>query len=546
MRDNVPTLRIAAWLVGSIAVLPALWIVVVMGLDLDLGDADVNVALGIMIAAVTNWWLLYSRLRGIDIWKAIGVAAGGLVVIGALGALGFDADDLGMMLGPVLITSAIELVALGASILGADARNRRLPRWLKAIPRWLIVFFLINVGVALTVLLDVLLWNMSRGLLVIGNAMFLTSCWALYAFLRNRQIRQDELVQVLAAAVASQLPLAPTLRSYLAGRPQRGPIREAATGLAYFLLPHFTYVRMCIGWQGFDELVRRLAERLEEGESLSSALRSVPGVANRGARLLAVVGEKTDSLALCLQAADRERWTASWLEIAPRIVYPLVVLFVVLGVTSFVTISIIPKYKKIFDDFGMRVPATTGALVDASVWIADYSWLIFVVKLFALVGISVVVANPTVRWQSPVIGQIYRSIVQASILRALGRLFAVGRTAPEALMILCDSGDLPTVAESCIDSVEEAVQRGRPLDEALQQAELLPAAMAPLVRAAGRTRTMPWALSELGDLLANRSFARMRRLSLIVGPLMILAIGILVAFIALALFLPLLKLISSL
>jgi type II secretory pathway component PulF len=158
----------------------------------------------------------------------------------------------------------------------------------------------------------------------------------------------------------------------------------------------------------------------------------------------------------------------------------------------------------------------------------------------------VVIANPTARWHTPVLGRLYRWGVQATVLRALGRLFAAGRTAPQALEFLDRSDDLPPVVQRRLELAREAVEHGEPLDDSLRQAELLPPNLAPLVHAAERARTLPWALSELGDHLAGQAFRRVRRISLVAGPLMVVAVGALVAFIALGMFMPLIQLLTRL
>src|SRR4051812_11635607 len=69
---------------------------------------------------------------------------------------------------------------------------------------------------------------------IIGELLLLlVNGWAVYAFLRYRQARQDELARVLAAAVSAGLPLAPAVRSYCDERPPRGSFRKLLTGLAY-------------------------------------------------------------------------------------------------------------------------------------------------------------------------------------------------------------------------------------------------------------------------------------------------------------------------
>jgi type IV pilus assembly protein PilC len=136
--------------------------------------------------------------------------------------------------------------------------------------------------------------------------------------------------------------------------------------------------------------------------------------------------------------------------------------------------------------------------------------------------------------------------VQAEVLRTLGRLLAVGRTVPEALGFLAAAADLPAVARRRLRATAAAVGRGEPLDASLADAGLLPPSMAPLVRSAGRVRNLPWALVELGDHLAGRAFRVVRRLSLVVSPILVALVGAVVGFIAVAMFLPLIQLITSL
>jgi len=90
------------------------------------------------------------------------------------------------------------------------------------------------------------------------------------------------------------------------------------------------------------------------------------------------------------------------------------------------------------------------------------------------------------------------------------------------------------------------IERGDGLAESLHSAGLLPQSMAPLVRAAERANTLPWALAELGEVQAGRASRVVRRTTLVIGIMMVIAVGTLVASIVLAMFLPLIKLLTSL
>jgi type II secretory pathway component PulF len=229
----------------------------------------------------------------------------------------------------------------------------------------------------------------------------------------------------------------------------------------------------------------------------------------------------------------------------PRLIYPLLVLVFVTALTAFLMTFILPKFKRIFQEFGLNLPQTTRYLGDAWEWLEDFD-LLLVLGVAVPTALAAVAFSPTLRWHAPGFGALYRWGVQADVLRTLGRLLAVGRTVPAALAFLAASDDLPAVARRGARAAAARVDRGEPLDAALADAGLLPPNAAPLVRSAGRVRNLPWALVELGDHLAGRAVRLVRRLSLVLSPLLVVLVGAVVGFIALAMFLPLIQLLTGL
>ncbi|MBN9520358.1 type II secretion system F family protein [bacterium] len=393
-------------------------------------------------------------------------------------------------------------------------------------------------------LLAAMAWGAGAGLIFV-LFLLVVNGWAVYAFLRYRQGEQDELLAVLTATAEAGLPLPSGVEAFRADR-RPGPLAPVSRWLSFAALPLYGYARIWLGWRPFDRLLADLSARLETGEPLSAALRDTPGVAAREVRLAAAVGEATGAVGPALRGADRERWSAAWLEVAPRLLYPLLVLLFVSALTTFLMVFIVPRFKKIFDEFGQPLPESTQHLVAAWEAVEDFLPLIAPGVVLLLTALAAVVANPTLRWHTPLLGRLYRWGVQAEVLRTLGRLLAVGQTVPQALAFLGESRDLPAVVRRRVAAAAAGVGRGDPLDASLRAARLRPAPMAPLVRASERVLRLPWALVELGDHLAGRAFRVVRRLSLVLSPLLVLAVGAVVAFIALAMFLPLVHLITSL
>ncbi len=377
-----------------------------------------------------------------------------------------------------------------------------------------------------------------------GLFLVLAYGWLLYAYLRYQHERQDELRFVLSAAVDANVPLAPAVRAYTSEGP-RHAFWQRAVGLA--LWPVLGWFRPGWGWgESFDRRAARLAAAIESGASLPAALRQERGLVPSDVVLAVAVGEQTGTLAEALRGAERPRLAAAWLEAAPRLIYPFLLLFFVSGVMAFLMTSILPRFRRIFAEFDAPLPHTTETLHrtwESTVGPFPLTTLVMGGVFWAVVALA---ASPTLRWYLPPLSRMTRWDVQGRVLWLLGLMTAAGRTAPSALRLLADADGVGAPARVRLADAAAAVERGEPLADALTAADLLPRSMAPLVRAAGDTRTLPWALGELGDLLAARAVRRVRRLTLVLSPLLVAGVGLLVGFVVVGIFLPLVQLLLRL
>jgi type II secretory pathway component PulF len=371
--------------------------------------------------------------------------------------------------------------------------------------------------------------------------LFLIYGWLLYAFFHYRQGRQEEFLHLLTAAAESGVPLAPAVRSYLSDRPQ-GPMREAWVALLLFpLLPGYYWF-----WyreRRYDQKVEAVAFLLEQGTSLPYALQAVPGVAPRESMLAATLGQATGKLALCLRNAAQSKLATLWLEIVPRFLYPFLVLSFLVSITEFWLITILPRMQRIFMDFGMTLPEATQFLFRHFQTLA---WGVGLTMAALIVVTLLLLVSSTVRWYFPILGRLYRRYTQGQVLKVLAVLLEAGKPAPEAFGLLIASGYFSRVAVRRLRKCRRRIEQGDSLVDSLRRGRLLPRHMAPLVRAAERARNLPWALAELGENLTSRTLRLVQRISMVVFPLLVLATGLVVVFIVLGMFMPLIDIIGSL
>src|SRR5215469_12646495 len=90
--------------------------------------------------------------------------------------------------------------------------------------------------------------------------------WMLFAFLHYRQCRQEEFLQVVAAAAEAEAPLAPALWAYLRDRPRGGLHEFWVALLLFFVLP--VYYWLWYRGSNYDRKVEQVAKLLEGGHSL--------------------------------------------------------------------------------------------------------------------------------------------------------------------------------------------------------------------------------------------------------------------------------------
>lgn len=368
--------------------------------------------------------------------------------------------------------------------------------------------------------------------------------WVLSGFMIYRSTRHDEVLQLLLATAEQGAPLAPALRAYLKDRPQGGWREFWTATLLVIAVPGYYWL-----WyqqHKFEHRLTRVADRLEQGDSLHEALSEVGGVMPRSTVMAVAVGESVGRLPLGLRRSNQGQLLTVWVEVLPRLLYPIVLLLFLLSIISFWMLFLMPKMQRIYRDMSVEMPEMTQ-------WIADFARIfgevpgLVPVLLLTLVGVPVALfLHPGLMAYVPFVRRLYRLAMQSEVLRMLGILVEANRPLPQALALLAGPNHFAPSVRRRLWAVQQAVEQGTPLAEGLAAQRLLPASMAPLVRAAERAQNLPWALAELGDLLATRAVRLTRQVSLALFPTAVFLIGIVIGVFVIGMFIPLIHLISEL
>ena len=341
---------------------------------------------------------------------------------------------------------------------------------------------------------------------------------------RNRA-RQIELVWLLALAVKSGRPLADEIDAYAQGT-----------------------------WGKRHRLLVDLAQRLREGVPLTEL--AVPqGLLPHSAALQIHTGIVSSSLhdSLCGTALRATREFSddhsNSENIGSALIYPSTVVPIAFVIVTYLMYYIIPKLKKIFDDFGTELPQPTLLLIQLSDSVIHY-WYLFGLPLFYVpLGIFILcslahysgwrvvlqsfLGRWFIRWHSP------------DVMRALAQSVSQGAPLDKALYSIAKHPGPLRLRERLAWAID-AIEDGSPNWQTLQAAGILRHSEAVVLETAENTGNLPWALETLATHLEHRTAFRLAAFSEILRPIILIGLSLVVGFIAFAMFLPLIKLLNDL
>ena len=293
---------------------------------------------------------------------------------------------------------------------------------------------------------------------------------------------------------------------------------------------------------------RRLAAMLEEGVPLPDALDRCRGLVPRQALPLIRVGWESGRLASGLRrAAAAHRLNMPILAgVQGRIGYLLLVPAYGAVIVIFIMLKIVPALQKIFQDFETALPPMTQFLFTVMNLAGRGGAVLMFGYLFVL---ALVVYGSLrwlgwIRWELPGLGRLTRRLDSAQVLDALALNAAAERPMTEGLAALARSYPKRSIRRRLVRAQAD-IQRGCDWSDSLRRQGLIRQPEVVLIRSAQRVGNLAWAMTEMADSARRRYTYRVQALIQVLFPPLVVAMGLAVMFIVVALFLPLVTLIQK-
>jgi len=297
-------------------------------------------------------------------------------------------------------------------------------------------------------------------------------------------------------------------------------------------------------------ILSQVREHVVEGGNLADALRLHPQVFNDLYVNMVRAGEASGALDIVLvRLADyTERAAALRNKVRSAMTYPLVMGLLSFGILLFLLSYVVPKVTKIFEESQQSLPTITVVLLAISDFTADYWWLILLIGGAAFVGLRAAIRTPKGRlrfdgWslQIPYFGKVLKKVALARFARTLSTLLDGGIPLLQSLDIVKHVVS-NTVIQNAIEDGRDSIREGQSVAEPLRKSGHFPPLLVHMIAVGERSGELESMLSRAADAYDNEVEASVNALSSVMEPLLVVFMGGLVAFIVIAILLPIFEL----
>ncbi|MBU0617627.1 MAG: type II secretion system F family protein, partial [Planctomycetes bacterium] len=297
--------------------------------------------------------------------------------------------------------------------------------------------------------------------------------------------------------------------------------------------------------------LRQVGEDVEGGATLSEAMARHPKVFNKLYCNMVAAGEAGGVLDIILQrlAEFLEKAQKLRRRVVGAMIYPAVVISIASTITLLIVIFLVPQFRKIFLDFGVEdMPAMTETLIRISDWLISGSppgWLVIILGPAIVWGIYKLIRQAFIgRYvldmiflKIPVMGQIVSKSGIARFTRTLGTLIAAGVPILEALKITRETTGNEVYA-SMLGKVHDSIREGDSFANPLRASKSVDSIVVNMVDVGEETGELDKMLYKVADNYDDEVDTLVASLVSMLEPIMVVALGLIVGFIVVALFLP--------
>jgi len=292
-------------------------------------------------------------------------------------------------------------------------------------------------------------------------------------------------------------------------------------------------------------VISNVRDMVREGKSLSEAVAEA-GVFSKVYSTAILAGEKSGNLpgVLDYYIAYQRVSTGVKKKILATLIYPALLITVAVVIVTYLVTAVIPKFALLYRDLNVELPGPTKVLIALTV---DYRWA-FIGLILTLVALAALVflwsrterggtAVDRFMFGLPVIGETLLKFQVAQFSRTLATLLTGGTPLVAALQTAADAITNKLV-RSTVAQATQMVREGESLHGALAAKAVMPELALDMIEVGESSGALAPMLNSVAEFYEEEVNLRLTTLVSLIEPLLLIFMGLLVAFILISLYLP--------
>ncbi|MDG2031018.1 MAG: type II secretion system F family protein [Phycisphaerales bacterium] len=304
--------------------------------------------------------------------------------------------------------------------------------------------------------------------------------------------------------------------------------------------------------QRFRKILHQIRNDVESGKQFSEAITRHPKLFGPLYVNMVRASEMSGSFAKMLDriAAYLAQEIETRRMVVGASIYPGVIAVMAISVTVFLLTFVLPKFASVFKGKEAALPGPTKFLMGLSSFMVDYWWIVLGIGVALLVGFLAFIRTELggfwwdrFKLTAPVIKRMFRALYISRSLHTMGELLNAGVPMLDTITITSDiSGN--RLYRRMWRGVHSSVKQGRKIQSTLVRSTLLPKSVVQMISAGEESGKLGEVLDEISTYYSKVLRDAIKAVTSMIEPLMIVLMGSIVGFIAMAIILPIFKMSS--
>jgi type IV pilus assembly protein PilC len=302
--------------------------------------------------------------------------------------------------------------------------------------------------------------------------------------------------------------------------------------------------------------INKLADGVQGGSTFSESLAQHPLIFNHLYVNMVKAGEVGGVLELVLRrlAEFQEKAQKIKNKVVAAMVYPIIVMTMAIAIMAFLLVFIVPKFEAIFHDMlgDKPLPAITLFVIGVSNFVKNHGLVLLGLLIAAVAAYKLIARTRAGRsiidrfkLRVPLFGDLIRKTAISRFSRTLGTLVTSGVPILQALNITRETAGNMVIA-GAISQVHDSVKEGESIVQPLEASGAFPPMAISMIDVGEETGQLPEMLLKIADVYDDETDNSVAALTSMLEPIMIVFLALVVGTIVIALFMPLISIISGL